>query len=264
MTTAAARWAEQLAAWAIPDHILAAAPESPWQFARSTFAVVDDDDGPDTPSRARAREAIPPGGTVLDVGCGGGRASLPLAPPAGLLIGFDQSADLLASFAESADRRGAAHREIQGSWPADAGQAPVADVVVSHHVVYNVADLGGFAAALSTHARRRVVVEMTSSHPRRGFNWLWPHFWGIERPTGPTADDAMAVLAEVGIEPQVVRAPRPPRPHSHEAQVAGARRYLCLPEEREPEVAALLANPPETPPNEAVTLWWDGTAPDGA
>ena len=45
----------------------------------------------ETPSHRVAHEALPSGGTLLDVGCGGGAASLPLAPPAALLVGLDQS-----------------------------------------------------------------------------------------------------------------------------------------------------------------------------
>ena len=36
--TAATRWADALAAWAIPDEILAEAPESPWGFPSPVFA----------------------------------------------------------------------------------------------------------------------------------------------------------------------------------------------------------------------------------
>ena len=41
ITEAAARWAERLERWAIPEEILAQAPESPWQHDTATF-VVDD------------------------------------------------------------------------------------------------------------------------------------------------------------------------------------------------------------------------------
>jgi SAM-dependent methyltransferase len=200
---------------------------------------------------------------VLDVGCGGGAAGLPLSPPAGCVLGFDQSDELLAAFAAAATERGVDHRLVRGRWPDDAGTAPTADVVVCHHVAYNVPDLGPFAAALSSHARRRVVMELTSEHPRAHLNWLWPRFWGIERPSGPTADDAVAVLVEAGIQPSVARAPRPPRHAPVEEQVASVRRYLCLPAERDPEIAALLGDQPDAPPGEVVTLWWDGSAPAG-
>src|SRR4051812_28598057 len=97
--TAAAVWAEALAAWAIPEDILAAAPESPWGFPVALFHPAED--GPaDTPSRQAALDALDAlggsGGSVLDVGCGAGAASLALVPPARRVIGVDSSPDMLA------------------------------------------------------------------------------------------------------------------------------------------------------------------------
>ena len=85
MSSAAERWADQLAGWAIPPEILAAAPESPWAFSPSLFRAPDPDDGDDSPSLRRALEALDEGGTLLDVGAGAGAAGLPVAmwwPPA--------------------------------------------------------------------------------------------------------------------------------------------------------------------------------------
>jgi SAM-dependent methyltransferase len=257
-TTAAGRWAEQLGEWAIPEHILAVAPESPWSFSPALFAAPADP-GPETPSRRRAREALPAGGAVLDVGCGGGAAGLALVPPAGRVVGFDQGADLLASFTARATEVGVDHASVLGRWPDDAGAAPVADVVVCHHVAYNVAGLAAFAAELSSHARRRVVMELTDRHPRSGLNHLWRHFWDLDRPTGPTADDAVAVLVEAGIRPDVERSSRRPRTAPRAVRVASVRRYLCLPAERDPEIDALLGDEPDLA-GEVVALWWPGRA----
>lgn len=258
MTTAAEHWASELAAWAIPEHIMAQAPESPWAFSPALFRPPAEPT-PDTPSRVRAREALPEGGSVLDVGCGGGAAGLALVPPAGRVTGFDQSQELLDLFAARAGELGVEFQAVQGSWPEDAATVGPADVVVTHHVAYNVPDLGGFARELSSHARNRVVMELSSFHPRYGVNHLWRHFWAVDRPEGPTADDAIAVLREVGIEPAVERAPRAGRPIDRERRVASVRRYLCLPPERDAEVDALLGDDTSAR-GEVVTLWWDGSA----
>src|SRR3954453_16192011 len=101
--TAAEAWAEALAAWAIPEEILAAAPESPWGFPVALFAPPHEP--ADTPSRQLALAALGAGGSVLDVGCGGGAASMALVPPAGPITGVDSSERMLATFAEEADRR---------------------------------------------------------------------------------------------------------------------------------------------------------------
>ena len=256
--TAAERWVSELAAWAIPEHIMAQAPESPWAFTPALFRPPAEP-GPDTPSRLRAREALPDGGSVLDVGCGGGAAGLALVPPAGRVAGFDQSEELLALFTERAGQLGVEHEVVQGSWPDDAALVGPADVVVCNHVAYNVPGLGPFAAELTSHARARVVLELSGEHPRAGVNHLWRHFWDVDRPTGPNADDAIALLVEAGIEPAVERTPRWNRVVDRETRVASVRRYLCLPADRDPEIDALLADNPGTP-GEVVTLWWAGTA----
>lgn len=257
---AAQRWASALAAWAIPDDILARAPASPWGCPPELFHPPAGDQ-PDTPSSARAREAIPPGGAVLDVGCGAGAASLPLSPPAALVVGVDESEPMLAAFRAAAAARGVPVRTVAGRWPDVAADVAPADVVVCHHVLYNVADLPAFVRALDDHARRRVVIEITARHPLTATAHLWRHFWGLERPDGPSADDAADVLRECGIEPRIERWERPPRRHAADraALVAFTRRRLCLPPERDPEIDALL--PTEPPPQPVVTMWWDARQP---
>jgi SAM-dependent methyltransferase len=254
--SAARQWRAELAAWRIDDDILARATESPYGLTPAQLAVSADDS--DRLPHRLAREALPDGGTVLDVGCGTGSASSPLAPPAATLLGVDESADLLAEFESATGRRGVATRVWRGRWPDIAGDVDPADVVVCHHVFYNVPDLGEFAVALATHARRRVVVELTLVHPWVPIGELWRQFHGQPRPTGPTADLAADVLAEAGIRARLEHAPDRPRPVlAWEDDVEGTRRRLCLPPERAGEVAdAMRARPPRRPAEVAV-LWWD-------
>jgi SAM-dependent methyltransferase len=260
---AAERWAAELAAWAIPPEILAAAPESPWGFPPALFRAPEDDVGAATPSRRRALEALTPGAAVLDVGAGGGAASIPLCPPAGRLVAVDESAAMLASLAGRAEELGVRHEEVQGRWPDVAPAVPAADVVVCHHVFYNVPDLDAFALALTDHARRRVVVELTATHPLTAQRGLWRHFHGIDRPDGPTADDALAVLQEAGLDVVAERFTVPPRPQPDRAEwVAFVRRRLCLSPDRDAELDSLLpADDALLRPREAVALSWEGSAP---
>ena len=260
---AADRWAEELAGWAIPPEILAAAPESPWTFSPGLFQAPDPDDAADSPSRQRALEALEEGGTVLDVGAGAGAAGLPLAVAgrARRLTAVDQSGDMLAALRARADQLGVDHVEVLGPWPEVAPAVPPADVVVCHHVFYNVSDLVPFARALTDHARQRVVVELTATHPRTSQTPLWQRFHNLGRPVGPTADDARAVLAEAGLDVAAQSFLAPARDGGDRAAwVAQLRRHLCLPAARDPEIDALLPDRAQLAPREIVALWWEGSA----
>ena len=272
-TGALGRWREQLEGWAIPAEILAAAPESPWEFPVGLFRSRARRAGsrPATPSNLEAARFLPEGGTVLDVGAGGGAASLPLAGVAGRLVAVDESAAMVASFLAAAGQRGVPAEAVEGRWPEVAGRVGPADVVVCHHVLYNVSDLAPFATALTGHARRRVVAELTERHPLVGLGPLWRRFHGLDRPTGPGADDAVAALGALGLE--VGRQDWEQQERfgfdDFDELVAFTRRRLCLPARRDPEVAqALLEQGTHQAggvwvsgqPRRVTTLSWPGTA----
>src|SRR5215469_15934028 len=163
----AARWRQDLAAWAIPDEILAQAAESPWHYPAGVFARRADDQmaSPSGPSYEHALEALPAGGGVLDVGSGAGAASLPLGYRAGRLVAVDPEQAMLDAYAERAARVGVDVELVRGRWPDVAGQVARVDVVVCHHVLYNVADPVPFLRSMDSAARHRVVVELTARHP---------------------------------------------------------------------------------------------------
>lgn len=263
---AARRWAADLATWAIPAEILDAAPESPWGCPTGLFARSAEEAAASgaaaSPSARRALDVLPEGGTVLDVGVGGGAASLPLAPPAARVVGVDESPKMLTAFVALAERLGVAHAEVEGSWPEAAAFVGPADVALCHHVLYNVADLTAFVAALTSRARRRVVVELTATHPQSSLNELWRRFHKLERPTRPTAEDALEVLAGLGLEVGVERWEAPGRWEGapRDELVAFVRRRLCLPAAREPEVAAAIDEVFQPGPRRLVTCWWPGSA----
>jgi len=243
--SAIGQWRQALAAWRIPRQVLAAADESPWVLPRQVFIRRADRQlaRPGGESYRAAWEALDPPGSVLDIGAGAGAASLPLAARCTGITAVDSDAELLSEFARRGRDAGVQCRTVLGSWPEVADRVPPADVVVCHHVLYNVPDLEPFVAALTDHARRLVVVETTERHPLTMLNQLWLRFHGIRRPDGPTADDALAALAELGVRPQVRHWRRQPKSADlpdFATLVDVTRRRLCLPVERADEVAAAL------------------------
>jgi 2-polyprenyl-3-methyl-5-hydroxy-6-metoxy-1,4-benzoquinol methylase len=240
---AAQRWADQLADWAIPQHILDQAPQSPYAHDPETFAVDETLDRA-VLSAEVARSVLPKiGGAVLDVGCGGGRAAMSLVPPAELVIGVDQNPAMLAEFTRSAAAAGVRSMTIEGNWPAVALDAPIVDVVVCHHVAYNVADIEPFIGALTGRARLAVVLVLPTVHPMSAWNEAWQRFWNLARPDGPTSDDFAAVLVETGITAERWEMPRPPLArHASDPTnlVPATLRRLCLGADRADEVAEFL------------------------
>ncbi len=257
--TAASAWGEQLARWAIPDEVLARAPESPYFFDVGEFASRADGavarKGRSV-SDSMALQALSLGGSVLDVGSGAGAASLPLAGRAGLLLAVDERAELLAAFAARAEAIEVPFRGFEGRWPDVAGDVPVAEVAVSHHVAYNVADLSSFALALGSHARRRVVLELTAAHPLAWTSPYWRALHGVVRPEGPVAADAAALLREAALDVREVRWRQPRAPLDAAAFERLARR-LCLGPDRHAELAALLRKAPPPRWRDLSTIWWD-------
>lgn len=228
------RWREQLARWAIPPEIVAAAPESPYGFPTDLFRTRGErSTGPEgrTPTTVRALEGLPDGGRVLDVGCGGGATSLPIAGRAGVVIGVDAQEDMLEGFLANARAAGVEAQVVHGRWPDIAGEVGEVDLALAGHVLYNVGDLEPFARSLATVARHRVVLELTERHPLHWMNALWLRFHGVERPDDPAAEDALDALAELGLDPHLERWAAPPAAGGalrRDDAVALIRRRLCL------------------------------------
>jgi hypothetical protein len=184
------------------------------------------------------------------------------------MTAVDSQPDMLDLLANRAEAAGLQPRLVTGTWPAAAAEAGQADVVTCHHVSYNVPEIQPFVAALSAAARRIVVVEMTATHPLVSLNPLWLRFHGLVRPTGPTADDFLAILQAMGIPAAAERWQRPGGPdyESFAELTDVTRRRLCLPPERADEVGRALAESgvdPRQPIDlgssgrDVVTIWWD-------
>jgi len=253
---ASEKWAHDLRQWAIPSEIIEQAPESPWIHPPALFGVPDVI--ADTPSHQRAREAMPTGGSILDIGCGGGIAAFAAASPGGSVFGVDHQQEMLDMFAKTADARGLMHSEVLGDWPDVSPATPQADVVTCHHVVYNVQDIVPFLTALAAHATKRVVIELPQQHPLSVATPLWKHFWDLNRPTAPGPEDLMNVLTEMGIDAELeLWTGEAFRQLELDKEVPINRVRLCLPESREAEIREVMEKIGPPPARPLATIWWD-------
>jgi SAM-dependent methyltransferase len=249
-------WRESLAAWSIPQEILNSAPENPWIHPPVMFQIPDVID--DSISHQRAREVLQSGDSILDIGCGGGIAAFAVVPPASHVIGVDHQKEMLEMFAENARVREVTSETFEGFWPDIESDVPQADVVSTHHVVYNVPQIEGFLLALNSHARKRVIIEMPQRHPLTTATPLWKHFWNLDRPINPTPEDLIKVLKGLNINAHLELWDGSMRTESDlESQAHFSRIRLCLPESREPEVLEFLREQPKIAIRNLATIWWD-------
>ena len=256
MTSAAKVWREKLEAWAIPKEIIDQAETSPWIHPPAIFQIPENIQ--QSPSHDKALEVMPANGSVLDIGCGGGIGAFALTGKISRAIGVDHQQEMLDMFKENADQRNISSSLHLGFWPAVENEVEAADVVVVHHVLYNVQDVIPFVKALDSHAKKRVVIEIPQTHPLTTMNAAWKHFWNLDRPTDPTPQDLMAVLTEMGIDAHLQLWEGEMRMEQETPEAMNDRRIrLCLPSSKLDEVTNFFKTHQFPKSRPLATIWWD-------
>ena len=185
MGTAADRWRDELMAWAVPPEIEAAATRSPWGHPADRFAMRADTavaEPEARPSTVRWRRCL--------AGLGARRrrrrgsrwpaaAAVRLVPHRRRPVGADAHDARRARRGCSVRRRGPS----SGAGPTRPDVVGVHDVVVCHHVFYDVGDLAPSWWPSRRRARRRGGRELPPVHPQTWMAPLWLHFHGC-RPSG--------------------------------------------------------------------------------
>lgn len=241
--SAAEAWRRQLEDWAIPEELLAVVEDSPYSWPVELFRRRNEsaDESAPTGTQTIVFDLLGDDGTVLDIGCGTGRASLPFAEAGHAVTGVERSGGMLEGLRAEVAARDVSYEVIEGSWPGvDVGTF---DVVMCANVVYDVQDIVPFIEAMADHASRAVVIEMTERHPWWSMAPYYRTLHDLDRPGGPTVDDLATVVAETtGREPEVERWERPGGMWFEswdEIETLFARR-LVLPAERRGELRALM------------------------
>ena len=154
------------------------------------------------PFLRRVRRSVGRRSTVLDAGAGAGRFSLTLAPHVAEVVAVDPSPAMLRLLRSQARSRGIGNvRCVVGRWE-DVDVEPT-DVTFSSYVLPLVEDAPRFLTKLTAATRRRAFLYLGAFTADAVFDPLWRHFHGASRKPGPTYIDALAVLRELGLEPEV-------------------------------------------------------------
>jgi len=154
------------------------------------------------PFLRRLRRVMGPASTAIDVGAGTGRYALPLAAGVGHVTAVDPSAAMVAILRRDAERLGVTNlTTVQRTWE-QAGTAS-ADVVFSAFVLTLVPDARPFLAKLDAAARHHAFLYLGAFSADAVLDPLWRHFHDAARVPGPSYLDALSVLRELEIEPEV-------------------------------------------------------------
>lgn len=213
--TAAARWREMVRARLAEMEELSPGRGSVggayWNGGRARrFSAALDAAATKDPLYARLRRASGRRSVVTDVGAGTGRFSLALAPRVREVIAVDPSRAMLSILRRTARQRGITNvRAIESRWedvplaPGTAGAVPAADVVFCSFVLPLIAEADSFVAKMDAACRRRAFVYMNASNADAATEHLWRHFHGRRRRPAPTYLDLAAIVADLGLKPEI-------------------------------------------------------------
>ena len=146
--------------------------------------------------------------TVLDIGAGPGRYSLPLAR-AGCRVWAVEPGDpmrqvLEADRATLAPEAAARLTVVAGAWPESRAVVPPVEVAFASLVIHFCPDAPAFLRAMSAAASRRCLLAIREGQMNPLVEALWPRFHPDRPfPRQPVLSDLRAVLEEVGILAEV-------------------------------------------------------------
>jgi SAM-dependent methyltransferase len=150
---------------------------------------------------AAVAEYVRPDDSVLDVGGGAGRISLPLALRCREVVNVEPSPGMCAAFDASAREAGITNaRAIQAPWPADGVEG---DVTLVFNVTYFVRAIVPFVEQLVRATRRRVIIGVWSVPPPAQDLALFEMVYGEPGESVPTHRELLPVLWDLDILPDV-------------------------------------------------------------
>jgi SAM-dependent methyltransferase len=187
-------WAERWQSLLAQRSTAGRADSSYWDRRAPTFARS---------TRARADEFLDvvgphlsPQKTLIDVGAGAGRHSLPLAERLEWVTAVEPSEGMRALIPPRENMT-----VVASTWE-DAAVAP-ADFVICCHVMYGVEDPVPFVAKMERSARERVFIMLREAPLLHPATVVRERMLGGEEPPMPRFSDLFMLLMQMGISPDV-------------------------------------------------------------
>jgi 2-polyprenyl-3-methyl-5-hydroxy-6-metoxy-1,4-benzoquinol methylase len=145
----------------------------------------------------RLAELLSPDDTLLDVGAGGGRLTVPLAEYCSRATAVEPSEAMREQLIATAEVWNVRNIDVVASrWEdAEVGQH---DLVVCAHVVYTVTEIEEFVRKLTSHARKTVALISFERPATATYLPLWSYVHGedrIELPTLPSIERLLSALS---------------------------------------------------------------------
>lgn len=182
-------------------------PEDHWEAYADRFKA--DPRRSDDPLVDRLLKDIRPHHTVIDVGAGAGRLSLPLALHCRHVTAVEPSPSMASALVEQAAEYDVPNVSlVQAGWE-EAKVAP-ADIVLCVHVIYTIRDIESFVRKLDSHARERVMIILFKDPPQSQNYHIWRKVHHEERLPLPGLPQFQEVLQEMHIDAQTEMLPTRP------------------------------------------------------
>ncbi len=138
------------------------------------------------------RALVRPDDTVLDIGAGGGRYSLPLALHAREVIAVEPSEGMREVLTEGMAEHGIDNiRVVDATWPCE--EALHAAVALISHVGYDIEDFGPFLDAMDKAAGRLCIAALLSRPPPSRADPFWEAVHGEPRDPLPALPEFLAL-----------------------------------------------------------------------
>ncbi len=144
-----------------------------------------------------------PDDSLVDVGAGAGRFSIPFAWRTREVVALEPADSMAGALVEDARAAGATNiRLLRSTWE-EAPAGLLADVSFSAHVVYGVSRIEDFLLFLERAARRWAAVVLFGGPPQSRIDAIWRAVHGEARLLNPGLPQLMAVLWSLDRYPDV-------------------------------------------------------------